>query len=183
MEGVLLALPGTAGGGRSHGVRPPLDDRDDQCDLGSPVRARSRPGCVRAPVRPAPPPPSGRGVRPAALLGHSVGEAVAAVVAGVMSLPDAVRLPVTRTEAATRTPPGGMPAVAASPDTPAPLLPEGVVVGAVNGPRQTLPAGADVPLAPPRPPRTTSLARTGTMRIHRSRPPAPTDPPGRHHAR
>lgn len=87
------------------------------------------------------------GVRPAALLGHSVGEAVAAVVAGVMSLSDAVRLLITRTEAAARTPPGGMLAVAASPDTLAPLLPEGVVVGAVNGPRQTLLAGADEPLA------------------------------------
>ncbi|GGN36498.1 hypothetical protein GCM10012285_10350 [Streptomyces kronopolitis] len=87
------------------------------------------------------------GVRPAALLGHSVGEAVAAVVAGVMSLPDAVRLLITRTEAATRTPPGGMLAVAASPDTLASLLPEGVVVGALNGPRQILLAGAKAPLA------------------------------------
>ncbi|MEV7770807.1 acyltransferase domain-containing protein [Kitasatospora sp. NPDC086791] len=89
----------------------------------------------------------GWGVRPAALLGHSVGEAVAAVVAGVMSLPDAVRLLVARTEAAARTPPGGMLAVAAPAGALAPLLPAGVVIGAVNGPRQTLLAGADAPLA------------------------------------
>ncbi|MEU0052686.1 acyltransferase domain-containing protein [Streptomyces sp. NPDC006309] len=89
----------------------------------------------------------GRGVRPAALLGHSVGEAVAAVVADVVSLPDAMRLLVARTAAARTTPPGGMLAVAASPGTLAGLLPEGVAVAAVNGPNQILLAGAREPLA------------------------------------
>ncbi|MFH8788928.1 acyltransferase domain-containing protein [Streptomyces roseoverticillatus] len=89
----------------------------------------------------------GWGVRPAAVLGHSVGEAVAAVVAGVMSLPDAVRLLTLRTVAVQRTPPGGMLAVAAPAEALAERLPRGVVVGAVNGPAQTLLSGADGPLA------------------------------------
>lgn len=87
-----------------------------------------------------------RGVRPAALLGHSVGEAVAAVLAGVVSLPDAVRLLAARTHAVRDTPPGGMLAVAAPVGALEGALRDGVVVGAVNGPAQTVLAGPDAAL-------------------------------------
>ncbi|WP_309505183.1 acyltransferase domain-containing protein [Streptomyces sp. KM273126] len=87
----------------------------------------------------------GWGVTPAALLGHSVGELVAATVAGVFTLPDAVRVLRDRVDAAVATGPGGMLAVAASVDELAGYLPTGgqVVAAAVNAPRQTLLAGPD----------------------------------------
>jgi acyl transferase domain-containing protein len=87
------------------------------------------------------------GARPAALLGHSVGEIVAAVIAEVFSLDDAVRLLRDRVSRVARTPPGGMLAVAAPPGELLPLLANGVSLAAVNGPRQTLLAGLDGPLA------------------------------------
>ncbi|MFJ5225045.1 acyltransferase domain-containing protein [Streptomyces sp. NPDC088400] len=85
----------------------------------------------------------GWGVAPAALLGHSVGELVAATLAGVFTLPDAVRVLRDRIDAAVATGPGGMLAVAASADELAGYLPTGgqVAVAAVNAPRQTLLAG------------------------------------------
>ncbi len=87
----------------------------------------------------------GWGVAPAALLGHSVGELVAATVAGVFTLPDAVRVLRDRVDAAVATGPGGMLAVAAPADELAAYLPTGgrVAVAAVNAPRQTLLAGPD----------------------------------------
>lgn len=87
------------------------------------------------------------GVRPAALLGHSVGEVVAAVFAGVLTLPDAAALLADRVRHLADTPPGGMVAVAAAEEQVLPLLAPGVVVGAVNGPRQVVLAGAAGPLA------------------------------------
>ncbi|MFJ5927364.1 acyltransferase domain-containing protein [Kitasatospora sp. NPDC092948] len=83
------------------------------------------------------------GLRPAAFVGHSAGEAVAAVLAGVMSLPDAARLLAERVELIADAPPGGMLAVAAAPEQLAPYLTAEVVVGAVNGPQQVLLAGPD----------------------------------------
>jgi len=88
----------------------------------------------------------GWGVRPAALLGHSVGEISAAVLAGVFTLADAVRVLRDRVCLAEREPAGGMLAVAASVADLAPYLTADVVVGAVNAPRQTLLAGPDGPL-------------------------------------
>jgi acyl transferase domain-containing protein len=88
-----------------------------------------------------------RGLRPDALLGHSVGEVAAAVLAGVLSLADAAALMADRVRHLATAPPGGMLAVAASPEEVAPLLGADVVVGAVNGPRQVVVAGADGPLA------------------------------------
>ncbi|MET8703382.1 acyltransferase domain-containing protein [Kitasatospora sp. NPDC058032] len=87
------------------------------------------------------------GVRPNALLGHSIGEMVAATLAGVFTLPDAVRLVRERVELVADAPPGGMLAVAAAADRLAPYLVGDVVVGAVNSSRQCLLAGPDAELA------------------------------------
>jgi [acyl-carrier-protein] S-malonyltransferase len=83
------------------------------------------------------------GVRPAALLGHSAGEAAAAALAGVMDLPDAVALMAERVRLIAQAPPGGMLAVAASVEQVAPHLTSTVVVGAVNATAQLLLAGPD----------------------------------------
>jgi phthiocerol/phenolphthiocerol synthesis type-I polyketide synthase E len=83
------------------------------------------------------------GVEPKALLGHSLGELTAATVAGVFTLPDAATLVRARMRAMVEHPvEGGMLAVAAGVADVAELLPEGVVVAAVNSPRQTVLAGA-----------------------------------------
>lgn len=81
------------------------------------------------------------GIRPDAVLGHSLGEVTAAAVAGVLTLEDAVRAITARSRALQDTPPGGMLAVIASPGEVAPLLPEDVRVAVVNGPRQVVVAG------------------------------------------
>ncbi|UPT23394.1 acyltransferase domain-containing protein [Thermobifida alba] len=83
----------------------------------------------------------GWGVRPSALLGHSLGELVAAVLAGVFGLADAARVVVNRSHEVAQAPPGRMLATAASPADIAPLLVGGAVIGAVNAPRQTVVAG------------------------------------------
>ncbi|GAB3483401.1 acyltransferase domain-containing protein [Nocardiopsis coralliicola] len=87
------------------------------------------------------------GVRPAALLGHSVGELAAAALAGVFDFEDGARLILERIRHLADTPDGGMLAVAASVEDVGPYLSEGVAVGAVNAPRQLLLAGLDRPLA------------------------------------
>ncbi|MER7768353.1 acyltransferase domain-containing protein [Kitasatospora sp. NPDC096140] len=88
------------------------------------------------------------GVRPAAVLGHSVGEVVGAVLTGVLDLPDAVRLQMDRISRISAAPPGGMLAVAARREELAPYLSEQVVVGVVNGARQCVLAGPEAELAP-----------------------------------
>ncbi|WP_299527722.1 acyltransferase domain-containing protein [uncultured Streptomyces sp.] len=86
------------------------------------------------------------GVRPAALLGHSVGEVVAATLAGVFTLSDAVGVMADRIARLRDAPAGGMLAVAASPAEAAAYTTDEVVVGAVNGPRQLLLAGPEAGL-------------------------------------
>ncbi|MER5704766.1 acyltransferase domain-containing protein [Micromonospora sp. NPDC002296] len=88
------------------------------------------------------------GVRPAALLGHSVGELVAATLAGVFDVADSVALMRDRVDRLADTPRGGMLTVSATVDDVAPYLrrhPQ-VAVGAVNAPRQTVLAGFEGPL-------------------------------------
>lgn len=83
------------------------------------------------------------GLEPQTLLGHSVGEYAAAVLAGVMDLPEAARLIVRRIDALHQAPPGAMYAVAADARELAPYLGDGVVIGAFNGPRQVLVCGPE----------------------------------------
>ncbi len=86
------------------------------------------------------------GVRPAAYLGHSMGEFAAAVLAGVFRLDDAVRLLWKRVLRQRTTPAGGMLAVAAAREELTGYLGAGVVVGAVNAPRHTVLSGPEAPL-------------------------------------
>lgn len=85
----------------------------------------------------------GWGLRPEALLGHSIGEVAGAALAGVFSLGDAVRLVLDRIHRLADGPPGGMLAVAARQEDVTAFLDGDVVIGAVNAPRQTVLAGPD----------------------------------------
>jgi amino acid adenylation domain-containing protein len=75
------------------------------------------------------------GVKPAMVMGHSVGEYVAAVLAGTFTLADALRLLARRARLMMDLPAGSMLAVRMSADEIAPLLPPGVSVAAVNSPK------------------------------------------------
>jgi phthiocerol/phenolphthiocerol synthesis type-I polyketide synthase E len=72
------------------------------------------------------------GVIPKAMLGHSIGEYVAAHLAAVMSLEDALALVATRGRLMQACLPGAMAAVHLPPKELAPMLPEGIEIAAVN---------------------------------------------------
>lgn len=83
------------------------------------------------------------GVQPSALVGHSLGELVAATVAGVFSLRDALSVVVARGDAMQSAPLGAMLAVPLGEGSLSGFLPAGVVIAAVNGPRATVAAGTN----------------------------------------
>lgn len=85
------------------------------------------------------------GVRPAAVLGHSLGEVTAACTAGVLSLDQAVRLVTERGRLMETLPEGSMAAVFADPGSVRSALSSvggPVDIAAVNGPRHTVISGA-----------------------------------------
>ncbi|MBB5769990.1 non-ribosomal peptide synthetase/type I polyketide synthase [Xanthomonas euroxanthea] len=76
----------------------------------------------------------GSGVVPEAMLGHSLGEYVAACIAGVFSLEDAVRLICARARCMEQSPPGAMLAVAAAAEHTRHLVASGTLaLAALNG--------------------------------------------------
>lgn len=82
------------------------------------------------------------GVRPDVMVGHSVGEFVAATLAGVMSLEDAMRLIIERGRLMQQMPAGGMLAVGLAEDEAADAgLAHQLTVAAVNAPDLTVLAG------------------------------------------
>jgi amino acid adenylation domain-containing protein len=83
-----------------------------------------------------------RGLRPAALLGHSIGELVAATLAGVFELPDALALVALRGRLMDELPGGAMLSVPLPEAEVAPLLGPGLSLAAVNGPALLVVAGA-----------------------------------------
>ncbi|MBA3756722.1 MAG: type I polyketide synthase, partial [Nitrosomonas sp.] len=74
------------------------------------------------------------GVQPASMIGHSIGEYVAACLAGVFSLEDALRLVAMRGQLLQHTQTGAMLVVMLSETELAPYMIEGCDLAAVNGP-------------------------------------------------
>ncbi|MDE2150417.1 MAG: amino acid adenylation domain-containing protein, partial [Gammaproteobacteria bacterium] len=82
-----------------------------------------------------------RGAEPAALIGHSIGEFVAATLAGVMCLGDAARLVARRAALMQAQPPGRMLSVRLPAATALARLPVGLSLAADNGPNACVVAG------------------------------------------
>ncbi len=81
------------------------------------------------------------GVRPEAMIGHSLGEYVAAAVAGVFGLEDALMLVAERSRLIEALPEGAMLALPLGEAEVRPLLRDGLAVGTVNGPAMTVVSG------------------------------------------
>ncbi len=82
------------------------------------------------------------GVEPAAMTGHSLGEYVAACIAGVLSLPDALSIVMLRARLFEQVSHGGgMLSVPLAVDEVRPLLPDVLSIAAVNSPTQTVVSG------------------------------------------
>jgi acyl transferase domain-containing protein len=81
------------------------------------------------------------GVTPDAIVGHSMGEYVAACLAGVLSLEDALRLIATRAKLVDPLPHGAMLAVTLPEAELRPILPDDLSISLINGPRLCVVAG------------------------------------------
>jgi acyl transferase domain-containing protein len=81
------------------------------------------------------------GIKPAALTGHSLGEYVAACLAGVFTLEDALALVAQRGHLIQTMPPGSMLAVSMTEDELKKILPPALSIAGVNGPAQCVVSG------------------------------------------
>lgn len=82
------------------------------------------------------------GIKPAAFIGHSIGEFVAAHFAGVFSLPDAIKLIAARGKLMSELPGGSMLSVRGSMEDIGPLLSPDISLAAVNSPNLFVLAGS-----------------------------------------
>jgi acyl transferase domain-containing protein/uncharacterized coiled-coil protein SlyX len=82
------------------------------------------------------------GIRPAAMIGHSIGEYVAACLAGVFSLPDALKIVATRGRLMQSMPPGVMLAVPLPEDEVQPLAEGLMEIAAVNSQAMSIVSGS-----------------------------------------
>ncbi|MDB9527375.1 SDR family NAD(P)-dependent oxidoreductase [Oscillatoria sp. CS-180] len=88
------------------------------------------------------------GIEPDGVMGHSLGEYVAACLAGVFSLEDGLRLVAARGRLMQALPVGGgMVAVKAARDRLSPILPPDISIAAINGPEATVISGEQSALA------------------------------------
>jgi phthiocerol/phenolphthiocerol synthesis type-I polyketide synthase E len=87
------------------------------------------------------------GVRPQAMIGHSLGEYVAACLAGVISLPDALALVAARGRLVEALPAGVMLSVPLPEGELVPLLPAGASLAAVNEPERCVASGPEEAMA------------------------------------
>ena len=81
------------------------------------------------------------GVRPAAAIGHSMGENTAACIAGVFSFEDALGLLLIRGQLVELTPPGGMLSVPMSAADLRPYLADGLDLASANSPQLSVASG------------------------------------------
>ncbi len=87
------------------------------------------------------------GIKPSACIGHSVGEYVAATLAGVFTLPDALRLVAARAQLVNDQPGGAMLAVRLSEEDARVHANDRIALAAVNAPKLCVLAGPDDAIA------------------------------------
>ena len=87
------------------------------------------------------------GVQPSVMVGHSLGEFVAACLGGVFSLADALRLVAERGRLMQEQGSGAMIAIMGEPDAVRPLLDEQTSLAAINAPEQCVASGPEASIA------------------------------------
>ncbi len=87
------------------------------------------------------------GIRPQAMIGHSVGEYVAAHLAGVFSLEDALMLIAERGRLVSQLETGSMLAITAAAEDVAPLLGDALSLAAINAPHLCVVSGNDADIS------------------------------------
>lgn len=87
------------------------------------------------------------GIEPDAMIGHSVGEWVAACLAGVVPLADALRLVALRGKLMEQMPHGVMSAVASEESRLRPMLGAGIAIAAINAPSMCVVSGSEEAVA------------------------------------
>lgn len=81
------------------------------------------------------------GIFPSAFIGHSIGEFVAAYFAGILSLPDALKIIATRGQLMSELPTGSMLSIRAKAEDILSILPSDISVAAINSPVLLVVAG------------------------------------------